>query len=81
MEVTVAGGTQRSVDLAALTTGTSAVSIVPAAGSAPVFVARILSEAAPRGPLLTVTPVLPARYTVLVPSVDGDLSTGLRAQP
>jgi hypothetical protein len=81
IEVTVAGGTQRAVDLAALTTGTAAVSIVPAAGSAPVFVARILSEAAPRGPLLTVTPILPARYTVLVPSVEGDLSTGLRAQP
>jgi hypothetical protein len=73
-------GAQVVVDAARLRLGAGgAVAVVPVAGSGPVVAARILTEAGPRGALLTVSPVYPGRYAVPVPSARADLSTGLRA--
>jgi hypothetical protein len=77
--VTVPEGAQVAVDLRAMSaTPTFAVTVTPVAGSAPVFASRALAETDSRGPLLTVSPLYPGRYRVLVPEVSADLSTGLR---
>ncbi len=80
--VSVLAGGQVAVDLRALSaTPTFAVSVTPDAGSGPVFAARVLAESDTRGPMVTVSPLYPGRYVVLVPEVSADLSTGLRGGP
>jgi hypothetical protein len=80
LRVSVPAGAQVVVDAARLRLGAGgAVAVVPVAGSGPVVAARILTEAGPRGALLTVSPVYAGRYAVPVPSARADLSTGLRA--
>jgi hypothetical protein len=80
--VSVPAGSQVAVDLSAISSaGTFAVTVVPLPGSAPVFASRSLSETDSRGPMLTMSPLLPGRYVVLVPEVSADLSTGLRGGP
>jgi hypothetical protein len=79
-ELTVPAGSQLPVDLATLgATGSFAVLVRPLAGSGPLYAVREVSQSDPAGPLVTSEPVLPGRYTVRVPRVLADLSTGLRA--
>jgi hypothetical protein len=79
-ELTVPAGSQLPVDLATLgATGSVAVLVRPLAGSGPLYAVREVSQSDPAGPLVTSEPVLPGRYTVRVPRVLADLSTGLRA--
>jgi hypothetical protein len=80
--VSVPEGTQIAVDLRDISAApTFAVTVVPLAGSAPVFATRLLSESDSRGPMLTLSTLLPGRYVVAVPEVSADLSTGLRSGP
>jgi hypothetical protein len=77
-DVRVPGGSQVVVDLGTVTTAEeAAVSISPARGSGPVVAVGAVSESEAKGPLLTLLPVEPGRYTVSVPDVEADLSTGL----
>ena len=77
--VIVTSGSQVTVDLSTISADrTFAVSVVPVAGSGPVFAGRALSEADARGPMLTMSTLPPGRYRVRVPTVSADLSTGLR---
>jgi hypothetical protein len=79
-ELTVPAASQLPVDLATLgATGSFAVLVRPLAGSGPLYAVREVSQSDPAGPLVTSEPVLPGRYTVRVPRVLADLSTGLRA--
>jgi hypothetical protein len=79
-ELTVPAGSQLPIDLATLgATGSFAVLVRPLAGSGPLYAVREVSQSDPAGPLVTSEPVLPGRYTVRVPRVLADLSTGLRA--
>ena len=67
------------VDLATVSTAADfAVTVTPLPGSGPVLAARSVAEAEAAGPMLTTEPVEPGRYTVVVPRVVADLSTGLR---
>jgi hypothetical protein len=78
-DVRVPGGSQVVVDLTTLSTAPSfSLTVVPLPGSGPVFAARAVTEAEARGPLLTTELVEPGRYTVVVPRVAADMSTGLR---
>jgi hypothetical protein len=77
-EVLVPGGSQVTVELAAVSSAeTFAVSVTPTDG--PVYAVRQIDEVEQRGPLVTSSPVRPGRYVVPVPRVVADLSTGLRA--
>jgi hypothetical protein len=67
------------LDLGTVSTAPSfAVSVVPLRGSGPVYAVRSISETEAKGPWLTTEPVPPGRWTVAVPRVLADLSTGLR---
>ena len=78
-ELTVPAGSQLPVDLATLgATGSVSVAVVPAPGSGPLYAVREVTQQDPTGPLVTTEPVLPGRFTVRVPRVLADLSTGLR---
>lgn len=78
-EVRVPGGSQVLVDLGTVTTAAdAALNLTPAAGSGPVAAVGAVSESEARGPLLTLVPVEPGRFSVAVPRVSADLSTGLR---
>ena len=80
--VSVPAGGQVVVDLRSVSaTPTFAVTVTPEGGSGPVFAARVLSGADTRGPMVTVSPLVPGRYLVRVPEVSADLSTGLRGGP
>ena len=79
-EVRVPRGGQVVVDLGTVSTAPSfALTVTPLAGSGPVYATRAVSESEAKGPLLTLEPVEPGRFTVTVPRVVGDLSTGLRS--
>ncbi|MGH8970568.1 MAG: DUF5719 family protein [Actinomycetes bacterium] len=79
--VEVPPGRQVSLDLSEVSEDAAfAVTVVPTPGSGPVVVSRAITEAESRGPLLTSSPVLPGRFTVPVPAVVADLSTGLRSR-
>ena len=81
-DVQVPEGTQVSVDLATVSTAPIfSLTVTPLAGSGPVLVARSVAEAEARGPWLSTELVEPGRYSVLVPRVVADLSTGLRPRP
>jgi hypothetical protein len=78
-DLTVPAGSQLPVDLATLgATGSFGVLVRPLAGSGPLYAVREVSQSDPSGPLVTSEPVSPGRYTVRVPRVLADLSTGLR---
>ncbi len=78
-EVRVPERSQVEIDLATVSSAPSfSVSVVPLPGSGPVYAVRSLTEAEAKGPLLTIEPVVPGRFTVEVPRVLADLSTGLR---
>jgi hypothetical protein len=78
-EVRLPAGAQVVVDLATVSDAAQwSLAVVPEAGAGPVLAVRQVTETGTRGPLLTSSPVLPGRYTVDVPSVVPDLSTGLR---
>jgi hypothetical protein len=80
--VSVPEGVQIAVDLRDISAApTFAVTVVPLSGSAPVFATWSSSETDSRGPMLTLSPLLPGRYVVAVPQVSADLSTGLRSGP
>jgi hypothetical protein len=80
--VSVPDGTQVAVDLRGISTApTFAVTVVPLSGSAPVFASRLLTGSDSRGPMVTLSTLLPGRYVVAVPEVSADLSTGLRSGP
>jgi hypothetical protein len=80
--VSVPEGSQIAVNLRDISAApTFAVTVVPMPGSAPVFATRSLSETDSRGPMLTLSTLLPGRYLVAVPHVSADLSTGLRSGP
>ncbi len=83
-EVAVPERSQVLLDLASLVAAGAApdfsVSVVPLPGSGPVYAVRAGTEAEGKGPLLTTGPVDPGRYTVRVPRVVADLSTGLRVR-
>ena len=80
--VSVPEGTQIAVNLRDISAApTFAVTVIPLSGSAPVFATRSLSETDSRGPMLTLSTLLPGRYVVEVPQVSADLSTGLRSGP
>ena len=82
LTVSVPDGAQIAVDLKDISAApTFAVTVVPMSGSAPVFATRSLSESDSRGPMLTLSTLLPGRYVVAVPEVSADLSTGLRSGP
>ncbi len=79
LEVRVPATSQVVLDLGTVSTAaTFAVTVVPLPGSGPVYAVRALAQADARGPLLTTEPVEPGRFTVAVPRVLADLSTGLR---
>lgn len=81
-DVAVPAGNQVAVDLATVSSAPSfAVTVTPTRGSAPVLAALAVAEAEAKGPLLTTELVEPGRYTVQVPAVAADLSTGLRGTP
>ena len=78
-QVRVPGGGAVVVDLGTVSTAASfALTVTPLAGSGPVYATRAVSESEAKGPLLTLEPVAAGRFTVTVPRVVGDLSTGLR---
>lgn len=78
-EVRVSAGSQVSVDLSTVSTAeVLALAVVPKAGSGPILAVRQVDETEARGPFVTSSPVPPGRYTVPVPRVVADLSTGLR---
>jgi hypothetical protein len=78
-EVDVPERSQVVLDLGTVSTAPSfAVSVVPLRGSGPVYAVRSISETEAKGPWLTTEPVPPGRWTVAVPRVLADLSTGLR---
>ena len=80
--VSVPEGTQIAVNLRDISAAPMfAVTVTPLSGSAPVFATRSLSETDSRGPMLTLSTLLPGRYVVAVPHVSADLSTGLRNRP
>jgi hypothetical protein len=80
--VSVPEGTQIAVNLRDISAAaTFGVTVTPLSGSAPVFATRSLSETESRGPMLTLSTLLPGRYLVAVPHVSADLSTGLRNRP
>jgi hypothetical protein len=80
IDVRVPGGSQVVVDLGTVTTAPDfAVTLSPARGSGPVYAARAVAETEAHGPLLTTELVEPGRFTVAVPRVVADLSTGLRS--
>jgi hypothetical protein len=80
--VSVPEGSQVAVNLREISSApTFAVTVVPLSGSAPVFATHSLSETDGRGPMLTMSTLLPGRYVVAVPHVSADLSTGLRSGP
>lgn len=77
--VQVPAGSQVTVDAADLSTAADfAVSVRPAPGSGQVMASSEISETDPGGALVTASVVVPSRYAVRVPTVVGDLSTGLR---
>ena len=77
-EVRLTAGAQVVVDLATVSDAAEwALTVVPQPGGGPVLAVRQVTETGTRGPLVTSSPVLPGRYTVAVPSVVPDLSTGL----
>lgn len=77
--LTVAAGSQLPVDLASVgTAATFALLVTPVNGSGPLLAVRQVDEVEARGPFITSSPVLPGRYSVAVPRVVADLSTGLR---
>jgi Family of unknown function (DUF5719) len=79
--VNVPTGGQVTVDASTLSTAASfSVTLVPTTQSGPVMAARQLAEADASGPMLTETLVTPSRFSVRVPQVVADLSTGLRPQ-
>jgi len=80
--VSVPAGGQVAVNLRSVSaTPTFAVTVTPEGGSGPVYASRVLSETDTRGPMVTVSPLVPGRYVVRVPDVSADLSTGLRGGP
>jgi hypothetical protein len=80
-EVEVPAESQVVLDLATVSTAPSfSVSVVPLRGSGPVYAVREVTEAEAKGPMVTTEPVPPGRYTVAVPPVLADLSTGLRTR-
>lgn len=77
-DVQVPGDSQLVVPLARFGAGADvALTVVPLAGSGPVLAVRAVSEAEAKGPFLSIEPVPPGRFTVRVPGVLADLSTGL----
>ena len=79
-EVRLPAGSQVSVDLSTVSEAAEwSLAVVPRPGAGPVLAVRQVTETGTRGPLVTSSPVLPGRYTVAVPSVVADLSTGLRS--
>ena len=79
-EVRLPAGAQVAIDLSTVSEAAGwALAVVPQPGSGPVLAARQVTETGSRGPLVTSSPVPPGRYTVAVPSVVPDLSTGLRS--
>ncbi len=80
-DVEVPAESQVVLDLGTVSTAPSfSVSVVPLRGSGPVYAVREVTEAEAKGPMLTTEPVPPGRYTVVVPQVLADLSTGLRTR-
>jgi hypothetical protein len=79
-EVRLPAGSQVAVDLSTVSDAAEwSVAVVPQPGAGPVLAVRQVTETGSSGPLVTSSPVLPGRYTVAVPSVVPDLSTGLRS--
>ena len=79
-EVRLPAGSQVAIDLVTVSDAAQwSLAVVPQPGAGPVLAVRQVTETGTRGPLVTSSPVLPGRYTVAVPSVVPDLSTGLRS--
>jgi hypothetical protein len=80
LEVAVPAQSMVPVDLATVSTAeVFALRVTPRPRSGPVLAVRQTDEVEARGPMVTSSPVLPGRYTVPVPRVVADLSTGLGA--
>ena len=76
-EVTVPAGSQVALDLSTVSSATSfALTVTPRSGR--LLAVHQVDELEPRGAFVTSSPVAPGRYTVPVPRVVADLSTGLR---
>jgi len=76
--LTIATGSTRVVTVANPGTGAGfGIVVTPTPGSGPVVGVRFLDEEGSRGPLVTATPLIPARLTAVVRQAVPDLTTGL----
>lgn len=76
--LTIAAGSTRVVTVTNPGKGGGfGIVVTPTPGSAPVVGVRFLDEEGSRGPLVTATPLLPARLTAVVRPAVPDITTGL----
>lgn len=67
----VPDGSSQRVEVPVTTATATSILVITPSGGAPLYVAREISEAGARGPLLALAPILPSRSSTLVPPVVG----------